>query len=115
MQHAVNQRIKFLANSLNLNQNRLATVLGVTRSAVSLIYLEKNGVKAETLSHLVSAYPYINANWLLTGQGQPFLEEKPQKSIANSEGSGDDGLAQNFTECYFLPHSMFTNLLNISV
>lgn len=73
MQLTVNQRIKFLADKKGFSQYRLAKTIGVTSAAINKIVNGANGVSVDTLTRIVLSIPDVNSYWLLTGYGEPFL------------------------------------------
>ena len=73
--------------SKDLKSSVLADIIGVNRATISHILSGRNKPSIDFLQKLLSAYPNINANWLITGIGymqenQKQQEVKPSKSIA---------------------------------
>lgn len=86
----VNERLKFLVEHLEKdNQRQFALKAGVTPTVIgSFMPPKKEGDRVskpsyEVLSKIISAYPNINAEWLLTGEGEPFKKAEGQ-TPANS-------------------------------
>ena len=62
-------RIKLVRKSNSLTQLNFANKIGLTRDMVTKIELGKSTPTYETLLNIVNEFP-INANWLLTGNGE---------------------------------------------
>ena len=52
-----------------LKSSVLADTIGVNRATISHILSGRNNPSIDFLEKLLSAYPNINANWLITGIG----------------------------------------------
>jgi len=87
MERPINQRVKFLAETKGYSQRSFAISLGLSSQSINLIFNDKNGVAAETLTKLVLTFPDVNAYWLLTGMGSPFTDAN---SAANNGGASID-------------------------
>lgn len=71
---AINSRIKDLILKEGLTASLFADKIGVLRSSLSHILSGRNKPGADFLEKLIISCPTINANWLLTGIGNPFLD-----------------------------------------
>jgi len=74
------ERLKVLRETIGVNQSQFANTLGVAPSFISGIERNKKDVSRELLQKLLEKYK-INVNWLLSGEGEMFLNttEKTQK------------------------------------
>jgi transcriptional regulator with XRE-family HTH domain len=72
------QRLKNWMESEGLKSSSLADTIGVNRATISHILSGRNKPSIDFLEKLLSAYPNINANWLISGIGymQNKLEQK---------------------------------------
>ena len=52
-----------------LKPSELADIIGVNRATISHILSGRNKPSIDFLEKLLSAYPNINANWLISGIG----------------------------------------------
>jgi len=68
-------RLKFIRASLRLSQNELAKTLGVSEITVRRWELGKTELP-QMVAYALKALYNVNPDWLLTGEGEPFL--KPQ-------------------------------------
>ena len=62
-------RLKNWMESEGLKPSRLADNIGVNRATISHILSGRNKPSIDFLQKLLSAYPNLNANWLITGIG----------------------------------------------
>ena len=82
----MHSRLKYWMVMEALKSSKLADIIGVNRATISHILSGRNKPSIDFLQKLLSAYPNINANWLITGIGymqenQKQQEVKPSKSI----------------------------------
>ena len=69
----INQRIKELRKSLNLNQSEFAKQIGITQTGVS--WLERNGnTVIDQNKHLICDRFGVDLHWLETGEGNMYAE-----------------------------------------
>jgi transcriptional regulator with XRE-family HTH domain len=71
------ERLKAARETIGVNQTEFANTLGVAPSFISGIERDKKDVSRELLEKLIEKY-HINANWILTGEGEMFLSQKPE-------------------------------------
>lgn len=105
MQVTVNQRLKFFAEEKKLTQYRLAKDIGVTPSAINLVFKDRNELRISTVEKILSAYPDLSVEWLVLGRG-PMLIESGQSWGGNGaqhtqqtqppEKEGDKGDLQGY-------------------
>jgi transcriptional regulator with XRE-family HTH domain len=74
------ERIEQIIKEYNLSPSKLADKLGVQRSGISHILAGRNKPSYDFLTKSVELFPEIDANWLLTGAGNMFLDEQKQSS-----------------------------------
>jgi transcriptional regulator with XRE-family HTH domain len=70
-------RLKNWMESEGLKPSRLADNIGVNRATISHILSGRNKPSIDFLQKLLSAYPNLNANWLITGIG--YMKTKKQE------------------------------------
>ena len=63
------QRLKNWMESEGLIPSKLADIIGVNRATISHILSGRNKPSIDFLEKLLSSYPNINANWLISGIG----------------------------------------------
>lgn len=69
------ERLKLLAKKLGLKQHNIYKDMGTSSARVSNVFNAVNNPSYEFLQSFLSAYPNVNANWLLTGKGEMLLDE----------------------------------------
>jgi transcriptional regulator with XRE-family HTH domain len=67
------ERLKILAKELGLKQHNIYKDMGTSSARVSNVYNSVNNPSYEFLQSFLSAYRNVNANWLLTGEGEMLL------------------------------------------
>ena len=65
----MNRRFKLWLDSENLNANSLAKLVDLNRSSISHIVNGRNKPSIDMLEKILSFYPNLNINWLITGFG----------------------------------------------
>jgi len=89
-QVTVNDRLKFLINSLNLSVRAFSTTLGVPDTNTRN-YLDKGTkLNSDYLERIAHHFKNINLIWLITGEGEPFLPgtaPDPNLSIKKVKGN----------------------------
>lgn len=59
-----------------LTQSALGQQLGVTKGYVSLMMNNKAPISASVIEGLIKSFAGLNIHWLLTNEGEMFLEKK---------------------------------------
>lgn len=73
--------IQFL-KEMNLTSTKFADVIGVQRSSISHILSGRNKPSFDFIEKMLVAYPDIDAQWLITGKGDMYLN---QPSLFNQD------------------------------
>lgn len=89
-------RLTKLIKALNLKQNTFAQSLGTTQPNISRMVSGQNKISAEVLNRITQTYKKINLHWLLTGDGEMFIDvpqgkspeenEPPERTIVKGKG-----------------------------
>lgn len=79
-------RLKKLIKALNLNQLSFSKSLGMTQPNISKMMNGERQLSIEVLNRMSDRYN-VNLHWLLTGVGEMFLEELPDKKFQVNEDS----------------------------
>jgi len=73
---SISERIQALVEYEG-SQTKLANKAGLNNAAISrIINASSSTLRSDTLEAIVTAYPDLNARWLLTGQGAMWLDGK---------------------------------------
>lgn len=79
----INQRLKFLIERLSTSVRAFSEAIGDSYSNTqNYIGTRQLAPKHEYLAKVINHYSDVNAQWLLTGQGEPFLSD-PQIPSTN--------------------------------
>lgn len=71
-------RIEAIIKSLNKNTNSFGKSIDKPNTTIANIIANKSKPGAEILESILEKYPMINAEWLMTGNGEMFRTEKPK-------------------------------------
>jgi len=66
--------IKFLSEN-NLTSTKFADKIGVQRSSISHILSGRNKPSFDFIEKMLNAYPELDAQWLITGKGNMFVNQ----------------------------------------
>lgn len=75
-------RLQEFITHMNLSVYQVNRASGLCQGLLSNAFSKKQGLTTSTLERLLLAYPMLNANWLITGQGQMLLEEKKDEEVS---------------------------------
>ena len=74
-------RLKLLRSNLNLTQSGLADAVGYSQGYVSDIESDRSKPSSKFVKTLITLFPNVNGDWLLTGEGE-MLKAPPQQMDA---------------------------------
>jgi transcriptional regulator with XRE-family HTH domain len=95
--------IQFLKEN-NLTSTKFADAIGVQRSSISHILSGRNKPSYDFIEKMLLSYPEINAQWLITGKGNMFLnqpslfkndEKIPENILTPSESHIQNSISHN--------------------
>ncbi len=78
---SINQRFTKLLEIKNIKQKTIAEKLGVTPQMISYIIKEKSKISIEYIPELIKIFPDLNLVWLLTGEGEPLVDNTINEAI----------------------------------
>lgn len=87
-QETVNQRLKFLIDKLSMSARAFSEHIGESPTTTHNYTSQRNAEpRAGYLSKVVSHFKDIDARWLLTGEGLPFMKSpaQPVSTYQNQE------------------------------
>lgn len=76
-----------LMNKLNVNAAQFAEEIGVQRSSISHFLSGRNNPSLDVLRKILMAYPQINAQWLISGEGNMMKSDFSTSNIDEQEAS----------------------------
>ena len=71
----MNKRFKLWLESQNLNANSLSKLVDLNRSSISHIVNGRNRPSVDMLEKILSIYPNLNLNWLISGFGSMNIDQ----------------------------------------
>lgn len=83
MQESVTQRVKHIINHYGLNTNSFSKKIGATTSTIVSMLDKDTNPSVETINKILNAFPSINLNWLIKGDGN--MEVIDYKQNDNTE------------------------------
>lgn len=72
-------RLRKLIKALNLNQSGFAKSLGMKQPNISRMVNGESNISMEVLNGITNVHKQVNLHWLLTGDGEMFLDEIEKK------------------------------------
>ena len=79
-------RIKKIMDNNNLSSAQFADKIGVTRSSLSHVLSGRNNASLDYVLKIIQAFPQIDSNWLLTGEG---ISNSKTNSITDNTDNQD--------------------------
>lgn len=87
MQSTITERITYLIGALKENTNSFSNKIGVSQSTVATALKRNKGVNSDLIEKITIAYPIVNVDWLLTGQGE-MLKSTSVNNSRNVHNTG---------------------------
>lgn len=72
-------RLKKLIKTLKFNQLSFAKSLGMTQPNISRMATGEGKISVEVLNRIIDTYKNVNMHWLLTGEGEMFMDSQEDK------------------------------------
>lgn len=92
----INQRLNFLLNALGMKAGPFSRALGVSETTVRNYVDRTSKPSSEILEKIVNTFKQVNLIWLVTGEGEPFLQED-KNSFNNVLGTNYGHSNQNIS------------------
>jgi transcriptional regulator with XRE-family HTH domain len=83
----MNDRIAKILEEEGMTATRFADEIGVQASSISHIISGRNKPSTDFLIKLLERFRRINAEWLLTGRGNPYKESSQEPDLPNNNVS----------------------------
>ena len=80
----IGERLKQIRKNKNLTQTAFGEILGVTKQAVANVESCHSNPSMEFLYKLIEKFN-VNANWLITGKGEVFIQNSTEKINSGQE------------------------------
>jgi transcriptional regulator with XRE-family HTH domain len=81
------ERIQAILSLKNLSSSQFADEIGVQRSSISHLFSGRNNPSLEFIQKILTRFPDINMEWLLSGSGNMIKEGEMESDIRNPEGT----------------------------
>ncbi|MBN2613685.1 MAG: helix-turn-helix transcriptional regulator [Bacteroidales bacterium] len=81
------ERLITFLNKEGITASVFADKIGVQRSAVSHILSGRNNPSYDFIAKILEKYPLLNANWLITGQGETYNNYPAKSEQVNIPGN----------------------------
>ena len=82
---SIAQRIKQVIDIKGLSMTDFAKKIGIDRTTITHLIKNDSNPRANILTAIVVNINTINADWLLTGRGKMFVEEKAEEKAEEEE------------------------------
>lgn len=76
-------RLQQFIEHMNLTVYQVNRNAGLCQGLLTNAFSKKQGLTTSTLERLLLAYPMLNANWLIVGQGDMLLPQGDQEEAMN--------------------------------
>lgn len=84
------ERIAFLIKTKGVSTRAFELSIGASNGMIGRAVLKGTDINAEWLSKIIDAYPDVNADWLLTGEGEIFKTKSTEKVIKSNDNLNDN-------------------------
>ena len=92
----INVRFRELRKALGLNTTQIGDAIGLSNSGISSIETGQRKVFDKHVRLLKVAFPLMSEHWLLTGEGEMFVQPTRDEEIAAFVGAALSGEDENF-------------------
>lgn len=75
MEDSINDRVKRVIEYLAISENKFSVAIGITQSVINSMFKRGTEPSAKIIKAIVSAYPSISLDWLMTGEGQMIKQQ----------------------------------------
>ncbi|PIE50624.1 MAG: transcriptional regulator [Flavobacteriales bacterium] len=79
MVKGINQRISTIIEHFNFNNSEFADEIDVPRSSISHLISGRNKASLDFIIKVKARFPKLSWDWLINGEGEMFVEEKPKE------------------------------------
>lgn len=79
------ERLEQFLSLEQLTPARFADILGIQRSGISHILSGRNKPSYDFIEKVMSKYPLLNIDWLITGKGKVYKELSPVKESVKGD------------------------------
>lgn len=80
----ITERLKLFMQHEGVTTFQMNKAAGLSRTLLAKALEKHQGLNSTTIEKIVTAYPNLNVDWLVTGRGEMLMSEEPQK-ISNKK------------------------------
>ncbi len=80
------ERIEQITENERIKIGALERKIGASKGVLSRAISQKTDIQAKWIEKIIENYPLINANWLLTGLGEMYI------NVSDDEENGSDNI-----------------------
>lgn len=80
----ITERLKLFMQHEGVTTFQMNKTAGLSRTLLAKALEKHQGLNSTTIEKIVTAYPNLNVDWLVTGRGEMLMSEEPQK-ISNKK------------------------------
>ena len=77
------ERLKELIKKLKVGQNKFESICGLGNGTINN---SRGGISSASIAKIIAAYPKVNVEWLVSGQGNMFKDEEEMPVKSYTEG-----------------------------
>ncbi|MAO71099.1 MAG: transcriptional regulator [Flavobacteriales bacterium] len=81
----MHDRIKIWIESKSLKSSSFADKIGVNRATISHILSGRNKPSIDFLHKMISSFPDLNLNWIVSGEGFMYISDEGKESIQSKK------------------------------
>ncbi len=117
----ISERIAYLIDYLNVSTNKFSNTIGASNSYFNKLIKNGGSIGSDRIEKILRAYPEINPEWLITGEGAMLKNDNDKLAVAkrskNNEGiplipisamagfgTGDCQILEHEVDRYIVPH-----------
>ncbi|MDG5491644.1 hypothetical protein [Psychroserpens sp. SPM9] len=78
-------RIMQLVSSLNMSARQFDISIGTANGYILRMQKNNASVGSDVIERIVKEYPQVNLVWLLTGQGDMFINDAPKPKVRSKQ------------------------------
>lgn len=109
MEDSVLQRIRKIIKTLKISDRKFAETTGLPQTTISSLFKRGNEPNTSIVLAIVKAYPNLNTEWLITGEGSMFKDPKHSNIFGPIRGD------RNMTGNKIQGNVEFGNNINVSL
>ena len=81
----MHDRIKNWIESKRIKSSSFADKIGVNRATISHILSGRNKPSIDFLHKMISSFPDLNLNWIVSGEGFMYISDEGKESIQSKK------------------------------